>query len=364
VDAGFHVVDIADGVHDMEQTVPAWLPARGAAAYSGASVPEEDAMRSVAAFIALVALAAAGPAAAQAWPDKPVRLVVPYPPGGNVDTAARLVAPGLQQALGQPFIIENKAGAGGMIAGEFVAKSAPDGYTLFFTANGPLLFSPLIFGRTPYQWDKSFAPISSVSFTPLVLQVYPSVQAKTLAELLALAKKEPGKLTMASPGAGTTNHLISELLQSTTGASWTTVHYKGNAPATTDLLAGRVEFNFDQVSVSLPYIKQGKVRALAVTATKRVPSLPDVPTFDEAGLKGMDAATFTGVLAPAGTPKEILARMSGALSKALQDKGVIEKFDAMGAEARGMTPEEFQAYLQREYDKWAPVIRRANIKAD
>ena len=321
-------------------------------------------MRPVAALLAFVALAAVGPAAAQAWPDKPVRLVVPYPPGGNVDTAARLVAPGLTQALGQPFIIENKAGAGGMIAGEFVAKSAPDGYTLFFTANGPLLFSPLIFGRTPYQWDKSFAPISSVSLTPLVLQVYPSVPAKTLAELIALAKKDPGKLTMASPGAGTTNHLVSELLQSTTGASWTTVHYKGNAPATTDLLAGRVDFNFDQVSVSLPYIKQGKVRALAVTSTKRVPSLPDVPTFEEAGLKGMDAATFTGVLAPAGTPKEILARVSVALSKALQDRGVIEKFDAMGAEARGMSPEDFQAYLQREFDKWAPVIRRANIKAD
>jgi len=321
-------------------------------------------MRLATVCLAVLALGAATPATAQQWPDKPVRLVVPYPPGGNVDTAARLVAPGLTQAFGQPFIIENKAGAGGMIAGEFVAKSAPDGYTFFFTANGPLLFSPLIFGRSPYQWDKSFVAISSVSFTPLVLQVYPSVPAKSLADLLALAKKEPGKLTMASPGAGTTNHLVSELLQTATGASWTTVHYKGNAPATTDLLAGRVDFNFDQVSVSLPYIKQGKARALAVTSTKRVPSLPDVPTFEEAGLKGMDAATFTGILAPAGTPKEILVRVSTALSTVLQDRGVIEKFDAMGAEARGTTPEEFQAYLQREYDKWAPVIKRANIKAD
>ena len=321
-------------------------------------------MRLATAFLAALALGAAAPAAAQQWPDKPVRLIVPYPPGGNVDTAARLVAPGLTQAFGQPFIIENKAGAGGMIAGEYVAKAAPDGYTFFFTANGPLLFSPLIFGRSPYQWDKSFVAISSVSFTPIVLQVYPSVPAKTLAELIALAKKEPGKLTMASPGAGTTNHLASELLQTITGASWTTVHYKGNAPATTDLLAGRVDFNFDQVSVSLPFIKQGKVRALAVTSARRVPSLPDVPTFEQAGVKGMEAATFTGILAPTGTPKEILARVSAALAKGLQDKGIIEKFDAMGAEARAMTPEEFQAHLRREYDKWAPVIKRANIKAD
>jgi len=321
-------------------------------------------MRTVVAALAALVLGAAAPATAQQWPDKPVRLIVPYPPGGNVDTAARLVAPGLTQAFGQPFLIENKAGAGGMIAGEYVAKAAPDGYTFFFTANGPLLFSPLIFGRSPYQWDKSFVAISSVSFTPIVLQVYPSVPAKTLAELIALAKKEPGKLTMASPGAGTTNHLASELLQTLTGARWTTVHYKGNAPATTDLLAGRVDFNFDQVSVSLPYIKQGKVRALAVTSARRAPSLPDVPTFEEAGVKGMEAATFTGILAPAGTPKEILARVSAALAKGLQDKGVIEKFDAMGAEARAMTPEEFQAHLRREYDKWAPVIKRANIKAD
>lgn len=313
--------------------------------------------------VASLALVLASGAHAQNWPTKPVRIVVPYPPGGNVDTAARVIAPGLQEALGQPFIVENKAGAGGMIAGEHVAKSEPDGHTLFLAANGPLLFSPLIFNRTPYHWEKDFVPISSVSFTPLVLQVHPSVPAKTLGELLALARKEPGKLMMASPGAGTTNHLVSELLQSITGAKWTTVHYKGNAPATFDLIGGQTQFNFDQVSVALPYIKEGKLRALAVTTEKRVASLPDVPTFAEAGVKGMEAATFTGLLAPAGTPKDIVDKLSVALGKVLKDKQVIEKFDALGAEARGSTPEEFHRYLKKEDATWTPVIKRANINA-
>jgi tripartite-type tricarboxylate transporter receptor subunit TctC len=314
----------------------------------------------VAAALAL----AAGTALAQKWPDKPVRLVVPYPPGGNVDVAARLVAPGLAEALGQPVLVENKPGAGGLIAGEFVAKSAPDGYTFFFTANGPLLFSPLIFGRPVYQFDKDFVAVSSVSFTPLVLQVHPSLPVKSFGELIERARREPNTLTMASPGAGTTNHLVSELLQAATGASWVTVHYKGNAPATQDLLSGQVQFNFDQVSVSLPFIRQGRVRALAVTTDRRVGSLPDVPTFAEAGVRGVEASTFTGILAPSGTPREILQRLHAALAKVLADRTVIEKFDGLGAEAHAMAPDEFSGYLRKEYDKWAPVIRKANIKAD
>jgi tripartite-type tricarboxylate transporter receptor subunit TctC len=325
----------------------------------------EKAMKGISVILLVAfALAVAGPAAAQKWPDKPVRLVVPYPPGGNVDTAARIVAPGLQEIFGQPFIVENRAGAGGMIAGEAVAKSAPDGYTLFFTANGPLLFSPLIFGRTPYRWDKDFVPVSSVSFTSLALVVHPSVPAKTLKDLIDAAKKDPGKLLVATPGAGTTNHLVSELLQTLSGASWTTVHYKGNAPATTDLIAGQVQFNFDQVSVATPYIKQGRVRALAVTSEKRVPSLPDVPTFAEAGYPAMEAATFTGVLAPAGTPKDIITRMHAALEKVLQDNNVRQRFDGIGADARASSPEAFGSYLKKEYDKWAPVIIKAKINAD
>jgi tripartite-type tricarboxylate transporter receptor subunit TctC len=320
--------------------------------------------------IALVAAACAAlamlatPVRAQKWPDKPVKLVVPYPPGGNVDTAARIVAPGMQEALGQPVIVDNKPGAGGMIAGEFVAKSPADGYTLFFTANSPLLHAPIIFNRPAYQWDKDFAPVSSVSFTPIALLVHPSVPAKSVKELLDLARKEPGRLTMATPSAGTTNHLLSELLQSLAGVSWLTVHYKGNAPASTAMLGGEVQLGFDQVSVSLPFIKQGRMRALAVTTEKRVPSLPDVPTFEEAGVKGMEGATFTGIVAPAGTTREVIVRLQAVLAKVLADKSVIDKFDALGAEARATTPEQFNGYLKAEYDKWTPVIRKANIKAN
>ncbi|MEO8133238.1 MAG: tripartite tricarboxylate transporter substrate binding protein [Betaproteobacteria bacterium] len=314
----------------------------------------------------ILALALALPmlASAQQWPGKPIHLIVPYPPGGNVDQAARAISGKLQEALGQPIIIENKAGAGGMIGGEYVAKAAPDGYTLFVAANGPLLFSPLIFNRAAYNWQKDFVTIGSISFTPMVLQVHPSVPATTLEEFFDAAKKNPGKITMASPGAGTTNHLASELLQMTTGAQWTTVHYKGNAPATTDLLGGQVQFNFDQISVALPFIKDRRVRPLAVTSLTRVPSLPDVPTFDESGFKGFEATTFTGLFAPAGTPKDVIAKLASALARAVQDKDVAAKFAQQGAEARASPPDAFFEYLKVEDTKWTPVIRRANIKAD
>ncbi|ARP80046.1 twin-arginine translocation pathway signal [Bordetella genomosp. 8] len=313
---------------------------------------------------AAIALAGLTSLAHAAWPDRPIRIVVPYPPGGNVDVAARLISPGLQAALGQPIIVENKPGAGGMIAGEFVARADPDGYTLFMAANGPLLFSPLIFKRPAYKWDRDFAPISSVSYTPLVLEVKPSLPVKTVGELIALAKKEPGKLTMASPGAGTTNHLVSELLQHVTGARWTTAQYKGNAPANTDLLGGQVDFQFDQISVATPFIKDGKLRALAVTTATRLPSLPDVPTFAEAGVQGMEAATFTGLLAPKGTPPEILARLSQVLAGILKQPDIIKRFDDMGAQARGNTPEEFTRYLAAEDARWTPIIERAGITAN
>jgi tripartite-type tricarboxylate transporter receptor subunit TctC len=301
---------------------------------------------------------------AQSWPDKPIRLVVPYPPGGNVDVAARIVAPGLEKELGQPILVENRAGAGGMIAGEHVARSSPDGYTFFFTANGPLLYSPLTFGKAAYQWDKDFVPVSPVSFTPLVLQVNASLPVKTFAQLIELVGREPDKVTMASPGAGTTNHLVSELLQARTGAHWVTVHYKGNAPATQDLLAGQVQFNFDQVSVSLPYIKDGRLRPLAVTTAKRVSSLPNVPTLMELGVADFTAETFTGIVAPVGTPQAVLDRLHAALAKVASQQDVVDRFDKLGAEVRTASPGAFGAYLRKEYDTWAPVIRKINIHAN
>lgn len=321
-------------------------------------------LASATAALALVASMAAVPAAAQEWPAKPVKIVVPYPPGGNVDTAARIIATELQKSLGQPMVVENKAGAGGLIAGESVAKAEPDGYTLFMAANGPLLYSPTIYNRPIYDWKKNFAPISMVSLTPLLVQVHPSVPAKTVPELVALAKAKPNSVTMASPGAGTTNHLLSEMLQKVTGASWITVHYKGNAPATNDLLGGQVQFNIDQVSVAQPFIKEGRTRALAVIAPRRVPWLPDVPTLEEQGIKGVDGQTFTGLLAPAGTPPAVINKLSAALKDVLSSKSVADRFYQVGAQARWMSPQDFSAYLAKEEATWIPIIKSANIKAD
>ncbi|WP_046059803.1 Bug family tripartite tricarboxylate transporter substrate binding protein [Paracidovorax citrulli] len=319
-----------------------------------------------AAGLAATAALLAGPAAAQPgnWPDKPVKLVLPYPPGGNVDGAARIISEQLQARLGQPFVVENRPGAGGLIAGEAVARSAPDGYTFFMGANGPILFSPLIFRRNAYDWKKDFAPVSSVSFTPLVLQVHPSTPYRTLADLLAAARPGGGNITMASPGAGTTNHLVSEYLQRESGAKWLTVHYKGNAPATTDLLGGQVQFNFDQISVAQPFIQGGRTRALAVTSRERLPQLPDVPTLRESGFADFSAETFTGVLAPRGTPQPVVDRFSEALRAVLADPAVQEKFRVLGSEARGSTPRQFTQYLTQEDQRWTPIIRQAGITAE
>jgi len=318
----------------------------------------------VAVSAALCAPGIAQAASAQAWPERAVRLVVPYPPGGNVDGAARIVANKLQEKFGQPFVIENKAGAGGLIAGEYIAKSPPDGYTLFVGANGPILFAPTIAGRDAYQWQRDFAPVGTISLTPIVLQVNPSLPVKTLAEFFDLARREPGKLNMASPGPGTANHLLSELVQATANVSWTTVHYKGNAPATADLIAGHVQFNFDQISVALPFIKDGRTRALAVTGTERAHWIPDVPTFAELGYKTITGETFTALMAPAGTSAEIIARLNAALAEILRDPDVIAKFDLIGARAVAMSPEDLRRYLASEDATWMPIVRKANIKAE
>lgn len=318
-------------------------------------------MRVLFSILFAVASLCVGPAAAQ-WPTKTVHLIVPYPPGGNVDSAARIIANKLQEALGQPFVVDNRAGAGGLVAGEYFKKSAPDGYTFFVGANGPVLFAPIIAKRDAYDWRKDFVPITTISMTPIVLEVNPQVPAKNLKEFLDLARREPGKLTMASPGAGTSNHLLSELMQSSLGLKWVTAHYRGNAPATNDVIGGQVQFQFDQISVSLPFITSGKVRALAVTSPQRTAWLPDVPTFTELGYKDFDAQTFTGLFAPAGTPSDVLDKVQGAMKKVLSDPSVVERFNKIGSAATAMTPADFKAYLEREDAKWVPIIKRLDIK--
>lgn len=316
----------------------------------------------MACFGTLIAAVATPAAQAQGWPERTIKLVVPYPAGGNVDGAARIIADRMQAALGQNVVIENKAGAGGLIGSESVAKAEPDGYTLLLGANGPILFAPEMSSRRAYEWRRDFAPITMVSLTPIVLQVNPKLGVTSLKELFDLAKKEPDKLTMASPGPGTTNHLLSELLQERLGLKWVTVHYKGNAPATNDLVAGHVQFNFDQTSVALPFIEAGQTRALAVTGDKRVQWLPNVPSFAEAGYPGYDGATFTGLMAPAKTPPAVIARLNAEMTKILNDPEVKKRFSAVGADTVPMTPEAFRAYLEKEDQTWLPVIRRLNIK--
>lgn len=313
---------------------------------------------------AALAAVLAGSAAAEQWPTRNVKLIVPYPPGGNVDTAARIVADKLQERLGQPIIVENKSGAGGLIAGEAFAKSPNDGYTLFVGANGPVLFAPEIAKRDAYQWKRDFIPITTISMTPLVLEVNPSVKAQNVKEFFDLVRREPGKMTMASPGAGTTNHLLSELAQSSLGLQWLTVHYRGNAPATNDLIGGQVQFAFDQISVALQYFNNGMLRPLAVTSPRRTSWLPDVPTFKELGYPDFDAQTFTGLFAPAGTPAPIVEKLQETMAAVLKDASVVDKFNKIGAEAVAMSPADFTAYLSREDAKWIPVVRKANIKAD
>ncbi len=326
-------------------------------------VLEQPIMKWISALVLSLGLAFAGSVArAEPWPTRPVSLVVPAPPGGNIDIAARIVGSHLQTMFGQPFIIENKGGAGGKIATEYVRSTGSD-HTLLFTAN-LLLFTPLILGGAAYDWQRDFIPVGPLSFTPMVVVVHPRVQANTLKELLDVAKQAEGRTLMASPGVGTSNNLVSEMLQMKTGIKWTTVQYRGNAPATTDVIAGVVNFQFDQISSSLPHINSGMLRAIAVTSKQRLPSLPNVPTFEEEGFKGFEAETFTGLFAPAGTSGEVVGKLGAALLQIAGNKAVADRLAELGSQARGMTPAEFSAYLQEVYAKWSDVIRQANIKAN
>jgi tripartite-type tricarboxylate transporter receptor subunit TctC len=265
-------------------------------------------------------------------------------------------------SLGQPFLIENKPGGAAMQAGDYVARSEPDGHTLLLGSNGPVVYGSLTLPNPPYHWETAFAPVSSISSAGTVLVVRPSLPVKTVKEMIEYAKSGADKFSLATGGAASINHMASELLQLRAGVKWTQVHYRGNAPALNDLIGGHVDAGFGQLSDSFPLIESGKLRAIAVLGNKRMAVLPDVPTMEEAGYTGIEAENFVGVLAPKKTPKDVVDKLSLAIRQAVAQKSVIEQFAAIGTEARGSTPEEFTRFLQAETARWTEVVAKANIR--
>ena len=307
-------------------------------------------------------LFASGAALAQAFPAKPVRVVVPFPPGGGTDIVARTVTPKMAEILGQPFVIENRAGAGGNIGTEAVAKSPADGYTLLVASASTAINTTLV---PNLSWSVSdFAPVVLMVVNNHLLAAHPSVPANNVRELLALAKARPGQVTYASYGSGSSAHLTAELFKLMAGVDLLHVPYKGAAPAVNDLLGGQVNVIFADVAAMLSHLKSGKLKPLGIGAAKRFEGLPEVPTIDESGVPGFEAGGFLGLVAPAGTPPAVIQSLNAAAQKSLAQPDVRERLLALASPPVGGTPEQFASHLKREIDKWARVIRAANIKAE
>jgi len=301
-------------------------------------------------------------ALAQAYPSKPIRFVVPYPPGGPTDILGRAVAQALTQSLGQPVVVENKPGASGMIGAEQVAKAAPDGYTLLVNASIHVI-NPSLFSKTTFDAMHDFAPVTQIASVPLILVVGQPVQANSVKELIALAKANPGKLTFASSSVGAAPHLAGELLKRMAGIDIVHVPYKGSGPATTDLIGGHVTMMIDSVPSSIAHVKSGKLKVLGVSTARRTPALPDTPTIAET-VPGFDIATWYGVWAPAKTPKEIVNKVSSEIAKSLKRADLSERLAGLGAEGVGSTPAEFAAYCESEFRRWAKVVKDSGAKLD
>jgi len=314
-------------------------------------------------FLALLLAFATAANAQDAWPSKPIRFILPFPPGGGTDILGRLIAERLSAQLGQPVVTENRGGAGGNVGTEAAARSAPDGYTIVLVAPS-LAISPTLYGKLNYDPVKDFVPVSLVATVPNVMITQPSLPVQNLSEFIAYVKGKPGALNFGSGGAGTSNHLAGELFNLVTGAKLVHVPYKGVNLAMQDVLAGNVHLVFIGIPAAAPHIKAGKLRALALVAPQRSSALPDVPTVAEAGLRDFEVTTWYGVLAPAGTPKNIVTRLNTELVKIMHSAELKDKLAATGTEPLTSTPEEFAAYIQREIAKWGDVIRRAGVKAD
>lgn len=318
-------------------------------------------MRKTLILLTLAAMIAPASAAEQ-FPTRPIRVIVPYAPGGNVDISARIIAPPLGEALGQTIVVDNRPGAGGNLGASLVAKATPDGYTLLVGSSGPLSVNPVIFKSLPYDSLKDFAPISTVQAVPLVVLAGPKSGFNSIADVVAAAKARPGKVTMASAGAGTTNHFAIELFAHMANVKVLHVPYKGSGPALSELLGGQVETMVDQLAASIGYVRDGRLKVLAVTTPQRASALPNVPTLDELGYKGYQAATLLGLLAPAGTPKLVVAKLNTAVRKTMDNNAVSERFRSLGANPGASSPEEFSARIRDELQQWQKLVQQLNLK--
>jgi tripartite-type tricarboxylate transporter receptor subunit TctC len=298
------------------------------------------------------------------YPTRPIRLIVPWAAGGSVDISSRILAIPLSEILGQQVVVDNRAGGGGSIGANMVAKAAPDGYTLLAGSSGSVTANQAVYANLPYDSVRDFVPISMINITPMVVLVHPKLPLNSVKDLVSFARAQPGKLTMASAGVGSSNHLAIELFQTAAGIKLLHVPYKGSGAAVTDLVGGQVQTMIDQIASSIGYIRDGRLRALAVTSLNRSSVLPQIPTLDENGLKGFEAASFTGVLAPAGTPQRVVARLYEAVVKAATLPSVTERFKDLAADPKTTTPQEFAKFINDDIAKWRRVAQAANIKLD
>jgi tripartite-type tricarboxylate transporter receptor subunit TctC len=315
------------------------------------------------AFAFLVAFLAAAAAQAQTWPSKPIRYIVPFPPAGATDITARIMADKISGPLGQSVVVENRPGAAGNVGTEFVARSAPDGYTILQLTVAQSI-SATLYTKINYDVERDLAPAAMVALVPNVMIVHPSVPAKSVAEFIALAKAKPGKINFASSGSGTSIHMSAEMFKMLTGVNIVHIPYKGSGPALADMLGGQVDVMFDNLTSSIGHIRSGKLRALAVTTVTRYPELPELPTMQEAGVPGYEATAWFGIVVPRGTPRDAIARINGEVNKALAQADVKEKLAQQGALARSWTPEEFGSFIHNEVVKWAKVVKASGAKVE
>lgn len=314
--------------------------------------------------LAAIAMAFSGTALAQTWPSKPIRIVIPYAVGGSSDITGRLIAKSLSVRLNQPVVVENRAGAGGTLGHEIVAKAPADGYTLLFSAAGPLAVSPHTYSKLSYEPIKGFEPITLVATQPLLLVVNPALKVNNVAELIKEAQTRSGKLSYGSFGNGSAAHLAGEYFKTLAKVDMVHVPYKGSGPALVDLVGGQIDLMFDVFSTAAPLAKSGKLRPLAITANERSPQFPDVPTMEQAGVTGFEAGTWFGLLAPAGSPKSVIEQLSKTMNLVLEEKDLRDTLASQGASVRGGTPAQFSMFFLAEYDKWGKIVKAAGVKAD